>query len=60
MTARVQSRAIRQRKLSTKHGLPILRESDVDMANFDEGIQQNVPKVETGVEKAEESVSQTT
>lgn len=46
----------RQRKLSTKQSLQVLREDQVDKVD-DEAAQRNVPKVETGVEKGEEIVS---
>lgn len=45
----------RQRKLSTKQALQIVREDQVENADSEQ--QRNVPKVETGVEKAEEIVS---
>ena len=45
----------RQRKLSTKQSLQILREDQVE--KLDDDAQRNVPKVETGVEKGEEIVS---
>ena len=45
----------RQRKLSTKQSLQILREDQVEHVDHEQ--QRNVPKVETGVEKAEEIVS---
>jgi len=43
----------RQRKLNTKNQLPVLRESDFETEG---GGENAVPKVETGVEKAEETV----
>ena len=49
------SARFRQRKLSTRQTLQILREDQVDQA--DDEAQRNVPKVETGVEKGEEIVS---
>jgi len=45
----------RQRKLSTKQTLQILREDQVDQ--LDDDAQRNIPKVDTGVEKGEEIVS---
>ena len=46
--------AMRTRKLSTRNGLSIIRESQLD---YDEDeAQRNVPKVDTGVEKSEEIV----
>ena len=52
----VASQRFRQRKLSTRLPLQILRESDLDDSNLDNE-QQNAAKVETGVEKHEETVS---
>lgn len=49
------SARFRQRKLTTKQALQILREDQIDAV--DEDGQRNVPKVETGVEKGEEIVS---
>ncbi|KAL8764261.1 MAG: hypothetical protein Q9184_000230 [Pyrenodesmia sp. 2 TL-2023] len=46
------SARFRQRKLTTKQALQILREDQIDA--IDEDGQRNVPKVETGVEKGEE------
>ncbi|KAL9602604.1 MAG: hypothetical protein Q9219_001748 [cf. Caloplaca sp. 3 TL-2023] len=46
------SARFRQRKLTTKQALQILRENQID--SVDEDGQRNVPKVETGVEKGEE------
>ncbi|KAF2666292.1 hypothetical protein BT63DRAFT_55234 [Microthyrium microscopicum] len=43
----------RQRKLSVKQNLSILREDEVE-ATFDDEAQRNIPKVETGVEGHEE------
>lgn len=48
------SARFRQRKLSTKQTLQILREDQVE--KIDDEAQRNVPKVETGVEKGEEIV----
>ncbi|KAH0537843.1 hypothetical protein FGG08_005456 [Glutinoglossum americanum] len=42
----------RQRKLSTKQSLAVVREDQVD--KVDDDPQRNIPKVETGVEKGEE------
>jgi hypothetical protein len=47
----------RQRKLSTRQALQILREDQVD--KLDDDHQRNIPKVDTGVEKGEEIVSLT-
>lgn len=49
------SARFRQRKLSTRQTLQILREDQVDQV--DDEAQRNVPKVDTGVEKGEEIVS---
>ncbi len=49
------SARFRQRKLTTKQALQILREDQID--SVDDEAQRNVPKVETGVEKGEEVVS---
>ncbi|KAI4095555.1 MAG: hypothetical protein LQ348_001093 [Seirophora lacunosa] len=46
------SARFRQRKLTTKQALQVLREDQIDAV--DEDGQRNVPKVETGVEKGEE------
>lgn len=53
---RAAGQRFRQRKLSTKQNLAILREKDVELSLDDEA-QRNIPRVETGVEKAEEVVS---
>ena len=50
------SARFRTRKLSTRQALQILREDQVDQV--DDEAQRNVLKVETGVEKGEEVVSQ--
>lgn len=47
--------AVRRRKLNTRQNLPILREDDIERAPVDDETQRHVPKVETGVEKLEES-----
>lgn len=49
------SARFRQRKLSPRQTLQILKEDQVD--KVDDEAQRNVPKVETGVEKGEEIVS---
>lgn len=56
MTARVTGQRFRQRKLSTKQNVAVLRESEVEKLVDDEA-QRHIPKVETGVEKGEEIVS---
>ncbi|KAK5153271.1 enhancer of polycomb-like-domain-containing protein [Cryomyces antarcticus] len=43
----------RQRKLSTKQNLQVVRESEVEKATDDDA-QRHIPRVETGVEKGEE------
>lgn len=53
---RVAGQRFRQRKLSVKQNLPIVREKDVELT-FDDEARTHIPKVETGVEKAEEIVS---
>ena len=45
----------RQRKLSTKQSLQVVREDQVEKLEDDQ--QRNIPKVDTGVEKGEEIVS---
>lgn len=45
---------MRTRKLSTRIGLQIIREKELEILEND---QQSTPKVETGVEKHEETVS---
>ena len=48
------SRVVRTRKLSTRIGLQVIREKELEILEND---QQSTPKVETGVEKHEETVS---
>jgi enhancer of polycomb-like protein len=57
MTRAGAAARFRQRKLSTKQTLAIVREDQVDKVEDDP--QRNIPKVETGVEKGEEIVSNT-
>lgn len=45
----------RPKKLTPKAPIPILREDEIDA--LDEDLQANLQQIETGVEKAEESVS---
>ena len=59
MTQRVSGQRFRQRKLSTKQNIPVLREHEVEKLDEDEA-SRHIPKVETGVEKGEEIVSPTT
>lgn len=56
MTQRVTGQRFRQRKLSTKQNLAVLREQDLE-AGPDDDATRHIPKVETGVEKGEEVVS---
>lgn len=56
MTERTKGARFRQRKLSTKQNLPIVREDDLDELGDDDATR-HIPKVETGVEKGEEIVS---
>ncbi|KAF3038078.1 Enhancer of polycomb-like protein 1 [Didymella heteroderae] len=53
MTQRVTGQRFRQRKLSTKQNIPVLREHEVEKLDDDEA-SRHIPKVETGVEKGEE------
>ncbi|KAL1304480.1 hypothetical protein AAFC00_003470 [Neodothiora populina] len=53
MSSRVGAR-FRQRKLSTKHPLQIVREHEIETFAIDDDPQRHIPQVETGVEKAEE------
>ena len=55
MTRAGAAARFRQRKLSTKQTLAVVREDQVD--KVDDDPQRNIPKVETGVEKGEEIVS---
>lgn len=59
MTARQQAQRFRQRKLSVKQNLSIVREHEVDTNILDDEAQRNIPKFDTGVEKSEEIVSYT-
>lgn len=56
MTQRVTGQRFRQRKLSTKQNLLVLREHEVEKLPDDDATR-HIPKVETGVEKGEEIVS---
>jgi hypothetical protein len=53
---RATGQRFRQRKLSTKQNLPVVREHEVEQLADDEA-SRHIPKVETGVEKGEEIVS---
>lgn len=57
MTARQTGARFRQRKLSVKQNLAIVREHEIEATILDDEAQRNIPKVETGVEKGEEIVS---
>ena len=59
MTQRVTGQRFRQRKLSTKQNIPVLREHEIEKLDDDEA-SRHIPKVETGVEKGEEIVSPAT
>jgi enhancer of polycomb-like protein len=57
MTARgVAGRTIRQKKLSTKQNIAVIREDEFEDTYEDEA-SRNIPRLETGVDKAEETVS---
>lgn len=56
MSTRVTGQRFRQRKLSTKQNLPVVRENEVEQL-ADDDASRHIPKVETGVEKGEEIVS---
>ncbi|KAF2128338.1 hypothetical protein P153DRAFT_292813 [Dothidotthia symphoricarpi CBS 119687] len=56
MTQRVTGQRFRQRKLSTKQNLLVVREHEVENLADDEA-SRHIPKVETGVEKGEEIVT---
>lgn len=56
MAQRVTGQRFRQRKLSTKQNLAVVREDDVDPVADDEA-SRHITKFETGVEKGEEIVS---
>lgn len=45
----------RPKKLTSKASIPIVREHEIDVV--DDEIQSTLQQIETGVEKAEESVS---
>jgi hypothetical protein len=54
MAPRPVAPRFRQRKLSTRIALQVIREKELEPLDSD---QQSAPKVETGVEKHEETVS---
>jgi enhancer of polycomb-like protein len=45
----------RPKKLTSKASIPVVREHEIDA--IDDDIQSSLQQIETGVEKAEESVS---
>ena len=49
-----RSQAFRQRKLNYRQALPILRDDQIE--DFEDEIQRNVPKIDTGVEQGEQNV----
>lgn len=57
MTQRQTGQRFRQRKLSTKQNLAVLREHEVEKTTAEDDAQRHIPRVETGVEKGEEIVS---
>lgn len=56
MTQRTTGQRFRQRKLSTRQNLPVLREHEVEKISDDDAAR-HMPKVESGVDKGEEAVS---
>ncbi|GAB7347846.1 hypothetical protein MBLNU459_g5379t1 [Dothideomycetes sp. NU459] len=54
MSTRQSGARFRQRKLSTKHPLQVVREHDIETFAIDDDPQRHIQHVETGVEKAEE------
>ncbi|PSK56674.1 hypothetical protein B9Z65_6298 [Elsinoe australis] len=56
MSSRAAGARFRQRKLSTKHALTILREDELlDSYHDEDDPTRQIPKLETGVEKSEET-----
>ncbi|PNS15474.1 hypothetical protein CAC42_733 [Sphaceloma murrayae] len=56
MTSRTAGARFRQRKLSTKHALQIIREDELlDSYQDEDDPTRQIPKLETGVEKSEET-----
>lgn len=56
--SRATGARFRQRKLSTKQSLRVVREDEVpDLITADDDAGRVIPRLETGVEKAEETVS---
>lgn len=57
MTSRASGARFRQRKLSTKHALQVVREDEIaDTFGDENDPARHIPRVETGVERAEETV----
>lgn len=54
-STRASGARFRQRKLSTKHPLQVVKENEIETFAIDEDPQRHIPHVETGVEKAEET-----
>ncbi|KAJ9657613.1 Enhancer of polycomb-like protein 1 [Coniosporium apollinis] len=54
MTQRTTGQRFRQRKLSTRQNLPVLREHEVEKISDDDAAR-HIPKVESGVDKGEET-----
>ena len=50
-----RSQAFRQRKLNTRQALSVLRDDQIEK-DFEDDIQRNVPKIDTGVEQGEQNV----
>lgn len=53
-----RSQAFRQRKLNTRQALLVLRDDQIEK-DFEDDIQRNVPKIDTGVEQGEQNVRAT-
>ncbi|KAL6713074.1 Enhancer of polycomb-like protein 1 [Lecanora helva] len=49
-----RSQAFRQRKLNTRQALSVLRDDQIEK-DFEDDIQRNVPKIDTGVEQGEQN-----
>lgn len=54
-STRASGARFRQRKLSTKHPLQVVKENEIETFAIDEDPQRHIPHFETGVEKAEET-----
>lgn len=55
MTTRATGQRFRQRKLSTKQNLQVIREHELEQT-ADDDATRHIPRVETGVERNEETV----